>query len=262
MRLSLVCAVALVAACGGSAERSSGGSSATTMDCEYDGKRLADGTSVDATDGCNTCRCTEGEVTCTEIGCGPSLECESASTSYGELMERAKTCDPQEPNPCTKRVYEGLGCGCDTFVNPAGYDEAAIRAAVSRYHAASCNQNVTCGSCNLGVTASCSAAGVCVTDSDPKERVACRVDGLTYQDGSIDVPDPHSCNTCECRDGRLICTEIDCPEPCPEGTVAARSCVECSPADSCLAIETGCFPSCSATCRGTCVDGACVAICG
>ena len=40
--------------------------------CEYDGKTYNEGDSFDATDGCNTCTCSEGQIGCTKIGCNAS----------------------------------------------------------------------------------------------------------------------------------------------------------------------------------------------
>ena len=268
MRLIFVASLLVLTACGGSSERSNGsasrGGSSGAPGCEYDGKAYANGATFEASDGCNSCHCEAGAVACTEIGCGPGLTCASASTSYAALMDQAKACDPTQPNPCTKRVSEGLGCVCDTFVNPAGYDEAATRETVARFDAASCNQNANCGPCSPAVTARCSAAGVCVSDSDPTDGTACRVGGLTYQNGSVGVPDPYSCNQCECRDGSLICTEINCATPCPEGTSPGTSCAECGADDDCLVVETGCLPACESDCAAAdvCSGGVCKKVCG
>lgn len=261
-RASLACAsFALLVGCGGSSESSKPGGADGSKACEYAGESYAPGASFPSTDGCNRCSCgDDGQVACTDETC---VDCQAISAEYGALMAQAKACTPGQPNQCTTRVNEGLTCGCDTFVNPTHYDEATVRSVVDRFGAGSCNpQNGNCGPCSPAVNATCSAAGVCVTDSDPTEGIACRVGGMTYQHGSVDIPDPFSCNTCECRDGRLSCTEIGCPTPCPDGRVAASSCSACGPTDECLEIETGCFPSCDDACTGTCVDGACVAVCG
>jgi hypothetical protein len=41
----------------------------TKQRCEYNGWAYADGESFPASDGCNTCICSNGEVACTEMAC-------------------------------------------------------------------------------------------------------------------------------------------------------------------------------------------------
>jgi len=259
----------LASACGGSSVRSGDdgddrhpcGTTACADSCDYDGESYAVGATFPASDGCNSCSCeVGGRVSCTERGCS---RCRETSATYNELTQRALACDPDQPNQCTLRVTVGLSCGCDAFVNPARWDDAAIQAAARDYSAMSCGGEALCGECDPAVSGSCSAEGVCVTDSEPKDGVACRVDGVTYPDGADDVPDPYSCNRCQCDDGHLLCTEIGCPKPCPDRTLPGTSCAACGPADECQVLETGCFPACVGTCaEGECVAGVCKHTCG
>ena len=46
-----------------------GGGGAPAGSCVYDGTTYAEGSSFPATDGCNTCSCTDGMVVCTEMAC-------------------------------------------------------------------------------------------------------------------------------------------------------------------------------------------------
>jgi hypothetical protein len=235
--------------------------STCNISCVYQGMSYASGATFPSSDGCNTCSCSSsGEVACTKKAC---ISCESISTEYGVLIEHAKTCDPQAPNQCTLRVFEGLGCGCGTFVNPANWDEAAIAAASTSYQAGQCGGNVQCGECNVAVTAACSAQGQCITNSDPTEGAACRVGDTTYPNGSIGISDPTSCNSCTCDRGKLACTEKSCPMPCPAGMAPGHSCAQCGPVDNCEVVETGCFPTCTDTCaEGACIQGLCLSACG
>jgi hypothetical protein len=96
----------------------------------------------------------------------------------------------------------------------------------------------------------------------------CVVEGQRYAHGQS-VPDPYSCNTCLCQDGSLaVCTEINCPDACPDGTLPATSCAACGPADGCEALETTCLPVCSSDAECTdraysmCVEGRCRNLCG
>jgi hypothetical protein len=96
---------------------------------------------------------------------------------------------------------------------------------------------------------------------------ACDVGGVTYPSGTGDIPDPTSCNTCTCEDGSLICTEINCPNPCPEGHGAGQECAACGPTDACEVVRFGCFPSCQdeMDCEsggGLCIDQKCINVCG
>jgi hypothetical protein len=163
---------------------------------------------------------------------------------------------------CTLKVASGLVCGCPTFVNPnneGAIDELAKISDV--YEANACRPNVLCGACADTTRAFCSGTGRC----EDKVGASCKVDGVVYRDGAT-LKDPFSCNSCMCADGEVTsCTERGCPEPCPEGTAAGSSCVECGPADECLVREHGCFPVCMDTCADgrPCIQGVCVPnICG
>jgi hypothetical protein len=54
--------------------------------------------------------------------------------------------------------------------------------------------------------------------------------GETFASGDHGIDDPFSCSTCSCDDGALICTEIGCPEPCPDGAAPGTDCARCGPA--------------------------------
>jgi hypothetical protein len=286
---------ALLVGCGGSSQRSPQKSGA----CEYDGKSYDDGASFKASDGCNNCTCEAGEASCTLLGCvdgcvyegkeyavGASfasvdacnlcscgadglvactdkacVSCDDIASQYADLIEQAKVCDPTQPHQCTLKVVESPVCGCEAFANLNSYDSVAAQSLLVAY--GECGQDVVCGPCNVAASSRCSPEGVCVTDNEPTEGVACRVGNEVYPNGAEGVPDPTSCNVCSCSDGQLICDDADCPKPCPAQTQRATSCAECGPTDACLVVETGCFPSCTDTCAsGFCRAGACVTVCG
>jgi len=98
---------------------------------------------------------------------------------------------------------------------------------------------------------------------------ACKVgDQVFPSGGSGSIADPHSCNTCSCLDGQLICTEIGCSQECPPNAAPSTSCAACGPADGCEILEHGCFVVCSddSACAGTefgsCLSGLCRNLCG
>lgn len=97
----------------------------------------------------------------------------------------------------------------------------------------------------------------------------CEVEGHVYPSGATRVEDPRSCNHCSCLDGQLAsCTEVACPEPCPDGTAYGTSCLQCGPADGCDVVRSGCLPKCddNTDCAthggGQCVGDVCRMICG
>lgn len=255
--------VVLVAALGGAALLSGCGGSSTnsSQTCSYDGATHEAGERFPSTDGCNTCSCDEqGRVACTLLACET---CESVSSRYAGAIEAAKTCDPNASGQCTQLITEGLACGCGAFVNSERSDDiAAAQAAREQYSSMSCGQGIVCGACLDPVSGYCSAEGHCesLSDFDPP---ACKVGGIVYKSGTGGIPDPVSCNQCECQSGELACTEIGCEKPCPDGTTYAQQCAECGPTDACLVVEHACLPSCTDACaEGVCLDGVCRKVCG
>lgn len=242
-------------ACGGRQATSAGAAS-----CDYDGKTYPDGASFPSADGCNSCSCEAGSVACTTRACAPS--CSDISTRYGAAVDAAKTCDPAAANPCSKSFVEGLACGCSTFVNAQRQQELDEATALQADYAAfSCQQGVVCGPCRAPLAAHCSSQGRCQDDYD---EPSCKVGGVVYPSGASNIEDPFSCNQCSCSAGSLLCTEIGCPKPCPEGTQPGTSCAECGPTDACLIVEHACLPTCSDACADgrICVDGMCRNVCG
>ena len=76
------------------------------------------------------------------------------------------------------------------------------------------------------------------------------------------MPDPFSCNTCTCgASGPDVCTERNCPIPCPAGTEPTSRCIACGMLPGgCDIVESGCFPRCDDDDQcgvGTCIDGVC-----
>lgn len=192
----------------------------------------------------------------------PPVSCEQAATLYAQLVDDAKSCDPHQPNPCTFRVSDALGCGCETFVNPARWDDSLAMAFGTHYSALACGANGNCGPCPTPLRGTCSVMDGCQDSYVPAPGRGCKVDGVIYSDGSSRIVDPTSCNTCTCSDGTLACTDIDCPKPCPAGTQFATSCAQCGAADACEVVEHACHPTCTDACdEGTCIDGACIADC-
>lgn len=281
----------------------SSGSSATAKGCEVDGKSYRDGESMRTQDGCNTCVCSHGEVACTTIDCADGclhdgrayqpfeqfsagdscntchcLEngrvsctmvdcstCKDIASEYERALEEAKACDPHQENPCSQRIVEGLNCGCESYVNPQHAEAIARLQGLRESHAAGqCSQGVLCGQCDAPVSARCSLmAGRCEQVYEGEPAASCKVLGVVYASGAGNIPDPVSCNTCQCLDGQLLCTELGCATPCPPDSVYAMQCAQCGPADECEVVEHACLPVCNGSCEsGACIEGVCRSLCG
>ena len=149
--------------CGGAYDR--GGDSTAGRDgngraCEYDGSFYGDGDSFPANDGCNTCSCDDGAVSCTQIGCS---SCEDIQERWSTARAEAKKCTPSDGSACTTIVTSGLACLCDTFVDPARDDAiAAMWAAEQEFQAATCSGPIACGPCPLLTNPVCSPEGTCL----------------------------------------------------------------------------------------------------
>lgn len=208
--------------------------------CRVGDRLYSDGTSgILATDGCNTCSCDDGELSCTLMACVDPRVCggignrtcsEHEYCAYqGECGYAAgtSTCKPR-PDACPE-IYAPV-CGCDG----ATYDNecAAARHGTGFLHEGPC-KGQSCkvddaeypdgtggipapDGCNVCQCKSGSLA--CTKRACPAS--ACVVNGEIYLTGSSGVPDPYSCNSCTCSDAEITaCTEIACPlpEPCTLG---------------------------------------------
>ena len=75
--------------------------------CTKDGKIYANGETFDAPDGCNTCTCTAGTITCTEKTC--PVTCDYSGVTY-QLNETFKAIDGCTDCKCTE-----TGVACDNL---------------------------------------------------------------------------------------------------------------------------------------------------
>jgi hypothetical protein len=167
------------------------------------------------------------------------------------------------------KLISNFGCceGC------GGGSVAAIRADVDPAVELACDEASVffdCPACEPvpppNATAVCNQ-NRCEVQWASVTEASCRVGDTVYPHGSSGIPDPFSCNTCDCVQGRLECTLIGgCDIPCPAGTQPGTSCDNCGPADECYQSFHGCLPQCddSEDCAGMtfCFDGLCRMICG
>lgn len=99
--VGMVGALAVMAGCGGTVTVTGGDG------CTYEGKHYALGDSFPASDGCNTCSCSEsGEVACTLIGCVDECTDENGQThAIGDTFPSPDGC-----NTCTCLDNGSIGC--------------------------------------------------------------------------------------------------------------------------------------------------------
>jgi len=311
-----VLAAALLAACGGSvaigpagaggeaaggaAASGAGGGAAAggpSTDCVYLGVSHTQGMSFPAGDGCNTCSCQAGSVSCTLRACAITCQsngqvyqpgqtfnvdcntctcqadgsisctgiacfnqCSALQSEYADALKRAKACTPGQPDQCQASVSSVVSCGCSTPVNASNTEAVAELSALQKQaDAVSCIS--PCPPCVAPGPATCTAAGSC--EEAPLRAVSCKVGGVVYPSGTSGIPDPTSCNKCSCDNGTLNCTLAACPIDCPPNTKYGTQCAMCGPTDACLTIEHGCLPVCTPDCQGLCTDGICRSlVCG
>jgi hypothetical protein len=217
--------------------------------CEYDGTYYDVGDSFPASDGCNTCSCASGGA----VNCTDvaCYTCEDVESVYSQAIDQAKVCDPQLAHQCSEVVSEGLACGCQGFVNPA--NESAIAAVIEAqriYGENACGGDVLCGACAPVLSGYCSAEGRCETVWGYNAGASCKVNDVTHPSGGESFAGPLMCHTCTCTDGELGCTDEACDSACPPNSVLGSQCVQCSAEGTCEVVEHACLPVCSDSCEG------------
>lgn len=79
--------------------------------CSYGGQTYQSGEEFEATDGCNTCLCTDGSVACTKIGC----TCNPAAEPHRNYVGTPQQCMVIRYTCPTGQVpfSNSCGCGCE-----------------------------------------------------------------------------------------------------------------------------------------------------
>jgi hypothetical protein len=173
--------------------------------CNVDGVVYEDGDrDIPAPDGCNTCFCEAGTLSCTERACPPTgMACEVDGTTYPDgtngipAPDGCNTCTCIDGDLACTRIACDPGAACEVGGVSYPHGSSGVPAGDG------CN---TCA-CDDGVVTAC-------TEADCSET--CSVYGVEY---SGSAPASDGCNTCGCEDGSVggACTRIGCgPIPIEE----------------------------------------------
>ena len=194
------------AAAAGTSVNSEGACPPAPGSCVVDGVVYPDGAgNIPASDGCNICACANGTLRCTLRACPVP-----------------KACGARAGNTCASNEYcaytEGLYCG--------GADaEATCR---PRPEVCDAIYSPVCGCDGQSYANSCEASragsGVMSSGACSGSAHSCVVGGVTYPDGTGNIPADDGCNICSCTDGRLACTKKACPAPKACGGFAGFTC--------------------------------------
>lgn len=194
--------------------------------CKYNNTNYYEGETFKATDGCNTCSCSDGQVICTLKACVPN-GCVGLK--------------PAVPKVCNA-IYAPV-CGCDgkTYPNACDADNNGItshkkgkcpeppkgcKGTPSKNVSCPENYAPVCGCDGKTYSNTCFAKAAGVTSYTTGKCAAntCKYNGKEYKAGDR-FKDKDGCNTCTCgKDGSVACTEMACPTPQECGGKQGKTC--------------------------------------
>jgi hypothetical protein len=183
-----------------------------------DGKCSPEGAQLAQEDGCNTCVCSDGAWTCTELDCEPAA-CEQGDTKPADDGCNTCSCDDQgqwlcteigcvEPI-CSEGDFRDAGDGCNTCTCQNGSWGCTDGLCIEPYPV--CKEGeYKYGPDSCSFCFCTSGAWSCTTVLDCGGQYEC-TPGSYYDDG---------CNSCSCDNGYFSCTDRYCPYTCVNGDVA------------------------------------------
>ena len=168
--------------------------------CSYDGQSYGIGEDFPATDGCNTCTCSEDGVLCSEIGCTTTCEYDGTTYDVGEefpAVDGCNSCSCNEDGVACTLIDCGSSGTCE-------YDGTTYDIGEEFPATDGCN---TCG---------CTEDGVLCTEIGCLPPTTCEYGGTTYDVGE-EFPAADGCNACGCTEDGVVCTDSACAEGCQVG---------------------------------------------
>ncbi|MEP7050272.1 MAG: Kazal-type serine protease inhibitor domain-containing protein [Pseudomonadota bacterium] len=191
---------------GGSGAGGSGGMGAS---CIVGDKTYASGSSFPGSDGCNKCSCLDGQLACTLLACElpPPKLCGGIA---GIACDKGQYCKYPDGAQCGAADQSGecssMAVGCLTdFAPVCGCDGKQYGNA--------------CSAASSGV--SVAHTGAC---SAPAGSCSVTADGVSYPDGTANIPAGDGCNVCTCNNSVLSCSARPCKAPTPCGGFAGNTC--------------------------------------
>ncbi|MEO8906416.1 MAG: hypothetical protein ABI488_27545 [Polyangiaceae bacterium] len=187
-----------------------GGSGTVGASCAVGDKTYPSGSdSFLGPDGCNRCSCLDGQLACTLRACVPpppqlcggiaGIAC--GKGEYCNYPDGAQCGAGDQNGECSSTPGGCLAdfapvCGCDEKVY--GNACSAAAAGVSVAHTGACSAQA--GSCSV------------------------TVDGVSYPDGTSNIPAGDGCNVCTCNMSALSCSARPCKAQTPCGGRAGNTC--------------------------------------
>ncbi len=167
----------------------SGGAAGGGKSCLVGNVEYADGSVFPSGDGCNSCSCAQGAVSCTLAACLETIcggfagntcavdeYCAYAGNGLCGAADASSTCK-KRPQVCNE-IFAPV-CGCD-----------------GKTYASDCSA----AAAGVGF----SAQGECATPG------SCTIGNVVYADGATNIPAPDGCSTCSCAGGVAACTKLAC----------------------------------------------------